>query len=252
MYPNHVRVACYSNLRLKYSEYDITCVPCQRAKDPVIELAEAIDFFMIMAKHEIVPEKGIELTEEDHESWGERGIVCRIQHGHPKPQRVYAALTCYRWIDSHPAFVWEFLKIYRCGLGLSAFQILPYLVAKYVVNCNHSFINSMSVPTLYGSGVASYVKNPLIGVATKIFFDKADKRGISTCEPNIYVNATISSIARDLMELAANPKTSNPDVYEVSEPKDVLNPRFKPLYEIPNITKEQVSEVLESLFTGGK
>lgn len=252
-YPSHVGTACYSVLRPYYTKCDITCVPYQRAKDPVIELAEAIDFFQIMAKHGIVAEKGIELREEEHELWG-KGIVCHIEHGHPKPQRIYAALTCYRWIDSHPAFVWEFLKSYRCGLGLSAFQILPYLVAKYVSNCNHSFVSCSGRISFYDVGLGAYSKNPLVGVGLKVFFDEADKRGISYHDDGTlsYVNTAVSKIADSLSELEPKSDRQPQLAYEVSEPEDALHPKFKALYEIPNITKEQVGEILESLFTEGK
>lgn len=252
-YPIRVGTACYSLLRPHYTKYDITCVPHQRVNDPVIELAEAIDFFQIMAKHGIVAEKGIELREEEHELW-RKGVVCHIEHGHPKPQRVYAALTCYRWIDSHPAFVWEFLKIYRCGLGLSAFQILPYLVAKYVSNCNHSFVSCSSKDCFYDGGLGAYSKNPLVGVGLKVFFDEADKRGISYHDAGTlsFVNTAVSGIASSLSWL--EPSSNNPQrlMYEVSEPEDTLHPKFKPLYEIPNITKEQVGKILGSFFTEGK
>jgi len=251
---------CYSSLRPNLSSHHITCIPYARAKDSIIDLGEAIDFFQIMAKHGILPEKGIELREEENETWG-KGVVCEIPAGQPKSQQVYATLTCYRWLDAHPMLVWEFLKIYRCGLDLSAFQILPYLIAKYVYNCNHSFINSKSAASLYEGGTPSYNKNSVAGVAARVFFDKADKRGISfhnirsLDDGSAPVNTAISQIATEITPVEPNPDPKNRAeqlVYEVSEPEDTLHPKFKPLYEIPNITKEQVIEILEQLFTEGK
>lgn len=255
LFPSHTGQACYSGLRPYYQKYDITCVPNMRAKDPVIELAQAIDFFQIMSKYGIVPEKGVTILEETVALRG-KGIVCHIEPGGPSNQKIYAALTCYRWIDAHPSLVWEFLKIYRCGLELSPFQILPYLIAKYVSNTNHSFISSSKRDCLYDGGIAANHTNPVLGVAAKVFFDEADKRGISSQKPDDHINTTISGICSSLTESqlveVTRIGTSTQLVYAVSQPEDTLHPKFKPLYEIPNITKEQVSEILSKLFTEGK
>lgn len=250
VFPSNSGQACYSLLRPHYQKYDITCVPYVRTKDPVIELAQAIDFFQIMSKHGIIPEKGITLREEEHITWG-KGVVCHIEPGGPSARKVYAALTCYRWIDAHPSLVWEFLKIYRCGLNLSAFQILPYLIAKYVANTNHSFIHSSERSCPYTGGIVTKHTNPVLGVAAKVFFDESDKRGINSEALDASTSAAISEICRSLAEMRNI--ESNPGlVYEVSLPEDTLHPKFKPLYEIPNITKKQVSEILSKLFTEGK
>lgn len=254
LFPSCVGAACYAAMRPNYSKYTITCVPYRRSKNPIITLEEATHFFQILTRYGIIPEKGVELREESDPAWG-KGITCHIQAGHTSDQQIYATLASYRWIDAHPSLVWEFLKIYAAGLGLSAFQILPYLIAKYVRNCNHSFINSCDSTSFYDGGLAAYNRNPLVGVATKIFFDAADKRGISFTKEETYVNSTIAGIAKELLEQedAKSPRgASYKLVYEVSVPEDTLHPKFKPLYEIPNITKQQASEILSKLFTEGK
>lgn len=256
VFPSNIGQACYSLLHPHYQKYDITCVPYIRTKDPVIELAQAIDFFQIMAKHGIIPEKGITLREEEHKLWG-KGIVCHIEPGGPSTQRIYAALTCYRWIDAHPSLVWEFLKIYRCGLNLSAFQILPYLIAKYVANMNHSFIHSSEKTCPYDGGIVTKHTNPVLGVAAKVFFDESDKRGINFQKPRSFINKAVSGICSSLTEsqmvrIERDDREEQRLVYTVSQPEDTLHPKFKPLYEIPNITKQQVSEILSELFTEGK
>lgn len=255
LFPSHVNRPCYSDIRQYYQKYDITCVPNIRAKDSAIDLAQAVDFFQIMSRNGIIPEKGITLREETHESWG-KGVVCHIEPEGPSAQKIYAALTCYRWIDAHPSMVWEFLKTYRCGLNLSPFQILPYLIAKYVSNTNHSFISSSKRDCLYDGGIAANHLNPVLGVAAKAFFDEADKRGISSQKPDDHINTAISSICSSLTESqqveAPRAGKITQLVYAVSLPEDTLHPKFKPLYEIPNITKQQVSEILSKLFTEGK
>lgn len=256
LYPAFPGQACYSLLRPDYFNYHITCVPWQRRQDPVIKLGEAQDFFRIMAGFGIIPEKGIELREEEHPEWG-TGIVCHIEAGHRNNQQIYTALTCYRWIDAHPPLVWHFLKIYQSDLGLTPFQILPYLVATYVANVNHSFVYSYttSEASTYEGGPCASCRNPLLGVALKVFFDETDKRGINYCAPDQFIYRAVQSICRELTEVIVTTGSyagKTLPVYEVGEPEDSLHPKFKPLYEIPNISREQATEILKQLFTKGK
>ncbi len=244
--PNSPHRACYARLRPNYENFEIVCYPCK--KPGVISFEDAIQFLDTMISYGIVPE-GVLLWEEDN------GIRWRIPKGCGNPHNIYAALTCYRWIDAHPPLVWEFLRIMSENVLRHPLQILPYLISKNISNHNHSFITTAGwVVELTAFEIPT---NPVLGLAAKIYFDQEDKRGQKNYgDPNTYVNTTVGEISKELapsIETPSNknygPKTISTLKYALEQPVDGLHPDLYELYTVPNITPTQVEKILEGLFT---
>lgn len=246
---NYADTACYSSMRPNYDQFEITCHP-QRVSG-ALSLKDAVEFFEIMASHGLVPE-GVSLWEKDG------GLHCQIPEGCGNPHNIYVALTCYRWVDSHAPLVWEFLRIMSEDVPRHPLQILPYLVSKNVGNCNHSFITTSGWQVQlegHESGL-----NPVLGLAAKIYFDPEDKRGQKSYEnPSAWINNAVAHISRGIAPEIKVPSTKNYGAstvlspkYVLEKPVDGLHPDLYKLYATPNITPEQVLEILEGLFTKEK
>lgn len=240
-----VNAACYASLNPNYDKWDITCIP--RHSKGVISSEDAFTFFNVFTDAGVIPE-GVQLWEEDG------GTRCRIPAGCGNPHNVYATLTCYRWLDSRPPLVWEFLRIMEKGNHLHPLQILPYLASKHSPGSGHSFINAQ-----IGGGAVTDALNPVLGLAVKIYFDKGDERGRKEYEtPGNYVNSTITNIAKELCAgFTTSPAAGgwrNPSTlkYALEKPEDALHPGLTDMYTIPNITPKQVKEFLKDLFTKEK
>lgn len=240
---DHASTNCYSRLGRNYQEYEIHCRPTSKTQ---ITLEDTFSFFNTMTEHLIIPEK-VSLWEE------ENGIHCRIPKGAGTNPLLYAALTCYRWLDSNPPLVWQFVRIMERPEKRHPLQILPFLISTHVSNCNHSFISTGGWKVVAPG--AESANNPLLGLAAKIFFDPQDPRGDHRLP---IVNSTIGLIASQLTRTTRT-KLKNPGpwgprnlavpVYQLREPGDGLHPALYELYTIPNITKEQIEEILSRLFT---
>lgn len=234
---------CYARLRPQYNRYDILCRP--KNEKGVISLEDAVIFFQILKEIDCIPQE-VEIFEK------EGGIYCHIPAGLPDNKRIYAALTAYRWIDSHPPLVWQFLRIYAMEPRRHPFQILPYLISRYVSNCNHSFISTSQY-----EGCIGQAKNPLLGVGALIYFDRSDPRGEKSWKnDSSHVNAEVARLTNALTHSETR-KTRNEwgsntiqtPIYQLGCEGDILHPAFAPLFTTPHITKEQASEILEGLFT---
>lgn len=245
--PSNPSQICYACIRPGYDKYDITCMPLQ--KKGVVDLIEAYEFFNSLTEVGIIPE-GIQL-------WGEEdGVHCHIPKGIGNPHNIYAALVAYRWVDSCPALVWEYLRIMEQEGKRHPLQVLPYLHEKYKISGGHSFMN---VDT-YGSGVIGQANNPTLGLAAKIYFDTEDKRGRSSYnDPSSFVNNAIAAIAKEITTTVKINSGSEKWACVVDTPKfifekseDGLHPDLYEMYTIPNITTKQVEEILSQLFTKEK
>lgn len=237
---------CYAQMRGHYREYEIHCRPKQKPK--AINLEDAYTFFNIMTQHNVVPEK-VQLWEESD------GIHCRIPRDAGPNSTIYAALTCYRWLDAHPPLVWQFLRILEQDVPRHPLQILPFLIDKHVGNCNHSFITTGGWAVKTKNYEAAI--NPTLGLAAKIFFDPGDERGKTRfSKDDVYVNDTVGEISR---RISPKMKVPNPNEwgprhietpkFQLQRPEDGLHPALYELYQIPNITTEQIDEILSRLFT---
>lgn len=242
--PSHNNTPCYSSCRPEYDKFDITCMPLQ--KKGVVDLVEAFEFMNYFTRFGIIPE-GINVWGEDD------GIHCNIPAGVANPHNIYVALTCYRWIDSHPPLVWDFLNIMNQDGEKHPFQILPYIVGKHIGNSNHTFL-----PTSY-DGMSTSL-NPMVGLASKIYFDVDDKRGKSQYEnPREYVNNAIGAVVKSITpmiktkggEAAWNGPRTGPR-FLLEKPEDACHPDLFEMYTIPNITEVQIEEFLSAHFTQEK
>ena len=244
--PSHKQQACYSSLRPNYTGYNITCYP--RHQSPV-SLEEASEFFQIMLAAHIIPAEA-RLFWVSSKAY--TGVHCQIPASLPGPELVYAALTCYRWINARPALVWEVLALHKLGLGISVFQILPYVINKYISNYNHSFIISRPLNEGTYVGIGGCSLNPMVGVAAHRYFNPRLKR------PRIkgYVNDTIRELAESITPVgekppapAANPWVTTYDKmkFQLERPEDGLHPRFLALYEDPEPSKNRAEKILNQL-----
>jgi hypothetical protein len=242
--PSHKTTACYSSCRPGYDKFDITCMPLQ--KGGVVDLVEAYEFMNFFTRYGIIPE-GINI-------WGEKdGVHCHIPAAIGNPHNVYVALTCYRWIDSHPPLVWDFLNIMSQDGDKHPLQILPYIVGKHIGNSNHTFL-----PTSY-DGMSSSL-NPLVGLASKIYFDVEDKRGAAQYKnPMSYVNTSIGEVVKTItpnVKAKSGPGAWAGDItgprFLLEKPEDACHPDLFEMYTIPNITEVQIEEFLSAHFTQEK
>ena len=244
------RAACYAALGGSYSEYNIHCRPRNKSENQYknrIELEDAFNFFNILTNYEILPE-GIQLWEEKD------GVHCYIPKGLTFNSLTYVALTCYRWVDSHPPLVWQFLRIMEQEIKRHPLQILPVLIDLYIGNSNHSFIITPGYGAKEGLETAT---NPLLGLAAKIYFDQKDKRGMKEFKSRYHsVNIAIAKICREISPAVIISRRERWGSYSEKVPKyqlkkavHGLHPELTKLYQIPNITKQQIQEILADLFT---
>lgn len=240
---------CYAWIRPEYGAFDIICVP-QAGRGKYITLEQATRFFVYFEELDVIPEE-VHLWEDE-----KRGICLRSPASDANPHLIYVALTLYRWVDRHPRLVLEFLHwMNQCAL-LHPMQVLPYLIAKYINNCNHSFITTGG----WTMGMKNYENghNPVLGLAAKIYFDRTDPRGQAEfLKPAVNINITIGTIAKELspkLETLHDPKWGKPrqvdaPLYVLEEPVDGLHPALYELYTIPNITVPQIQDFLSKHFT---
>jgi hypothetical protein len=247
--PTHPDAACYSDCRPDFHSYTIHCFP--RHGKTRVSLEDALTLFNTLTGTGIVPE-GIEIWEKtEKEGRGEKGIHCRIGASSNNPHNVYVALVCYRWIDSHPALTWEFARLVEANPERHPFQILVYVTQKYLYNYNHSFIS------LGGYGGCSPL-NPLVPLATKIYFDPGDERGKKDYETaNTHVCTGINRIVTAMTQTTPSVKdvskswstgTARPK-YFLEKPIDVLHPRVSELCFMKEATPEKINEFLSTHFT---
>lgn len=238
---------CYADLRPLYNHYDIICRP--KWTDAPLGLEDAHRFLGHMTDVGVVPE-GVEV-------WEKEGIYCRIPADLAPSPLIYATLTCHRWIDSHPRLVWEFLRILERDSQLHPFQVLTYVVHKYVLNMNHSFLGMGSFGAT-GDVALEAGTNPLLGVSAKIFFDAKDSRGnkVREATKEVRVNDTIGDIAIKLSPKVTvkNPSQWGPDKicapkYQLEKPVDNLHPALTELYRLEQPNTSQVESVMAPLFT---
>ena len=241
---SHGNTACYSSCRPGFDQFDITCMPLQMKG--VVDLVEAHEFMSYFERYGIIPQ-GINLWGEDD------GVHCHIPAGIGNPHNIYVALTCYRWIDSHPPLVWDFLNIMNEEGEKHPLQILAYVIGKHIGNSNHTFM-----PDSYGTEAGR--RNPLLGLAAKIFFDTKDERGSRNYKsPTSYVNTSIGELVK---EITPNVKAKNGESswstvgmapkYLLEKIEDACHPDLFEMYTIPNISKEQTGEFLSAHFTKEK
>jgi len=215
----------------------------------VITLDEAWDFFISFTEVGVFAE-GIQLWEEKD------GVHCHMPAGIGNPHNVYAALVAYRLIDSCPPLVWEYLQIMSQEGKRHPLQVFPYLVAKYKIAGGHCFINVNT----YGSGAVGSATNPVMGLAAKIYFDLADKRGRKSYEEDsTYVNSAIGEVAKLItptlkIKSGSEAWASNVDTpkFLLENPEDGLHPDLYEMYTIPNISAKQIEEFLSERFTKEK
>ncbi len=247
--PSHKNAACYAGCRRKpgFDNFDITCMPLQ--KKGVVDLVEAYEFFNSFTEVGVFAE-GIQLWEEKD------GVHCHMPAGIGNPHSVYAALVAYRWIDSCPPLIWEYLNIMSKEGKRHPLQVLPYLIAKYHITGGHCFISVNS----YGSGVTGQAANPLLGVAAKIYFDTKDTRGQENYENlGTYVNTAIGEVARLITPTvkiksgtASWATTVAAPKFLLEKPEDGLHSDLYEMYTTPKITSKQIEEFLSERFTKEK
>lgn len=244
--PNFPSSACFSAISPFYDQYEIHCFPRSRT---LKDFGVISNFFEILSAHGIIP-LGLEIAD------GKPGVSLRIPQGLGNPHLIYAALTAFRWADCHGALAWEMVRRYE--RGLSPFQSLPYLIAKYVNNCNHSFINSYSKKNVYGK--ASADTNPGVGVATRMYFQGLEEQAKADFEnPRKHSNTAIDELVGRLVPHTTKivkPKYAWAGDQEVvtpllqfEKPEDALSPALAELYTNLNLTKDRVAEILNELFT---
>lgn len=247
--PSHKKAACYAACRQSpgFNNFDITCMPLQMKG--VITLDEAWDFFISFTEVGVFAE-GIQLWEEKD------GVHCHMPAGIGNPHNVYAALVAYRLIDSCPPLVWEYLQIMSQEGKRHPLQVFPYLIAKYKICGGHCFMNINT----YGSGVVGSATNPVMGLAAKIYFDIADKRGRKSYEDHsTYVNGAIGEVVKLItptikIKSGSEAWASNVDTpkFLLENPEDGLHPDLYEMYTIPNISAKQIEEFLSERFTKEK
>lgn len=228
--------ACYSGLWPDYSRYDITCSP-QHSSHADEKLF--LRFFEVMVEAGIVPPQA--------EFYVKKGTPhLHIADQSLSTQEIYPALCCYRWTDSNPPLVYNFLKLYDDQRHpWSAFQILPYVIARFIENCNHSFITT----TPWGRSQGAW-RNPLLGVAARIFFDPQDERKGSIA----HINESVGEICNSLSESVAQPSgdrwspTRTTASFLVETKEDLLSPRLIPLYEMKKPGKKKLQTALKKIF----
>jgi len=258
---SYVRSPCYSRLSKKYNKYSILCRPLQRPG--AVSLEDAYTFFNAFTQHDVIPE-GIQLWEEEP-----KGIFCQIPRGVGENYQLYVALSLYRWVDVIPALVWQFARLWEQEVDRHPFQILSYVLAKNDsrVAPVHTFLfcrpkRGPGYPFMLNTEPHK-VTNPLVGLGAKIFFDQQDERGEKGRRD---FEGGSGSIAYSIMSLVEgitsmvtkpNPYKKQPWLpdrkasprFLLREEEDVLHPALKRLYEVPGITKDQVREICEDLFT---
>jgi hypothetical protein len=249
MNPSHSQAACYASCRrgIGFNNFDITCMPLQ--KKGVISLDEAWDFFLSFTEVGVFAE-GIQLWEEKD------GVHCHMPAGIGNPHNVYAALVAYRLIDSCPPLIWEYLNIMSQEGKRHPLQVFPYLVAKYSIGGGHCFMNVNT----YGSGVVGSATNPVMGLAAKIYFNDADKRGKKDYDNHsTYVNTAIGAVAAEItptIKVKSGKEgwapTVNTPKFILEKPEDGLHPDLYEMYTIPKITNKQIEEFLSERFTQEK
>jgi hypothetical protein len=244
--PNRPGRACYASIRPDYDQWNISCVP---KNEKIISLEDVLTFFNTFTELGIIPE-GIEIREE------ENGVHCHIPAAIGNPHSVYIALTLYRWVDSHPRLVWEFLRIMEREDKRHPLQILPYLLDKNVTNFNHSFI---SLREEYNP--RSVVINPLIGLAAKLYFDPESNFGCADFKrPGRKVNDAIEAIVQSICPMfewslskkGVPPWSRNSRLdlkYALAKPIDNLNPALYEMYTLSNPSRKTILDFLESHFT---
>jgi hypothetical protein len=247
--PSHKQAACYASCRrgVGFNNFDITCMPLQ--KKGVITLDEAWDFFISFTEVGVFAE-GIQLWEEKD------GVHCNMPAGIGNPHNVYAALVAYRLMDSCPPLVWEYLQIMSQEGKRHPLQVFPYLIAKYNISGGHCFMNVNT----YGSGVVGSATNPVMGLAAKIYFDTADKRGEKDYDNHsTYVNTAIGAVAKLITPTLKVKSGKEAWAATVDTPKfilekaeDGLHPDLYEMYTTPKITEKQIEEFLTERFTKEK
>lgn len=237
---------CYAVLRPDYKKYEILCRP--KRTENTLGAEDAGEFFRIMTELGVIP-GAAELRLHDD------GLYCWIPKGCAPNAQVYTTLTCYRWVDAHPGLIWLFLRLLEQDERRHPFQVLPFAINQYISNCNHSFLT-------VGGWVAKTktfetAANPTLGLAARIFFDPQDERGQKDlAHDKVYVNNTIGALCRRLTPKIQQPSGSSwgpsqqdAPKYLLHRPEDSLCPELGELYRIPNITTEQIDEILGRLFT---
>ncbi len=243
---HHSHAACYASCRPNYNEWDIHCVP--KNGKGVISFKDASLFFDTFSELGVLPE-GLKLWEDDG------GVHCQIPRSDSNPHLVYVALTLYRWMDSHPPLVWEFLRIMEMPGKRHPFQILPYVICKYVDNSNHSFV------TLSTWQNTTSPCNPLIGLATKLYFDPDSAFGKEDFAlPNQNICISIDQITRKIEKVVKirpienrwGSKTLTGPKYLLTDNIDGLDPVLCELYELQNPSVRAIQKWLNAHFTEEK
>lgn len=231
--------ACYAALRPNFDKYSITCLPLAKG---ATTLEEAGEFFEIMQAYQIIP-PGIELSTE-----GSGGVVAKIPAGIGNPHLIYAALTCYRWVDCHPPLVWQYLYLHRHGIGGAPWRLLPYLIYTHISNQNHSFIQAYDKSYTY-CGVGARVHNPLIALGARAYFTQATaklKQKFNT--PGNYVNSDITDYTTTLTP-TGNGALASTLRFGVRGPAHLLHPIWDKLLEANPTTQKAAEQFLSQICT---
>lgn len=244
--PNFPSTACYSAISPHYDRFELYCHPRQRTLG---DFGLVSSFFEILSAQGIIP-PGLSIEDQ------KPGVLLHIPQGAGNPHLVYAALTAFRWADCHGRLVWGLVRLYE--RGLSPFQTLPYLIAKYVNNCNHSFINSYAKGNIYG--MASSDVSPGVGLAARMYFHGMEERAKADFEdPRKHSNTAIDELSRRLIPhsktivkarngWSTDQETHTP-LFRFEKPEDALSPVLAELYTDLNLTKDRVEKFLNETFT---
>lgn len=249
--PNFPNEACYAALRPCYGKVEVVCHPLQKPK--AISFSDAFAFFNLLTEDGVIPE-GVVLWEE------EKGIFCQIPKGVGDPPTIYATLCCYRWLDSKPRLVWEFVRL-MAQERRHSLQVLTYLTAKHKATSGHSFF-ALNYNNPQGQYLMSSPYNPCLGLGAKLYFDTADPRGRESYENrSSYVNSAINSVTGAITPAGRTRQETSwgAQIEGVKVPRflcerseDGLHPDLYELYTIPQITQEQIESILGRLFTKEK
>ena len=156
--------------------------------------------------------------------------IARIPGGNESKHRIYTALCCYRFAESIAPLAYEAVGLSDNNPQLDFYQIIHYVLCKYVTHTGHSFSH------LCTSGYEIYsLKNERLNLASSItmkWWFEIDRMGKSSC------GVAGTGYTSDALRAYKN-KFNKFDMV-VKNIEDVLDPKYTPLYKTK---KEDVDEV---------
>jgi hypothetical protein len=154
-----------------------------------------------------------------------KGPMAHIPGTGENRHRVYSGLCCYRFVQSNAPLVYTALRLIETLPEVDFYQVLHYVMSKFVYNWNHnvSYLSTTGLHGAYGGSGSGMNLDLIHSIALKWWF-KRHNGNPSICETHQKVEPANTGVHSYAIGLKVN--------FPITAVEECLNSTYTPLYNV--------------------